>query len=93
MNFATLPPEINSLRMFAGAGVGPMLSAAAAWDDLAEELAAVAESFGEVTSGLSGGAWQGPASVAMAEAATPYVSWLNTVTAQAEQASAQARNV
>ncbi|ORA95717.1 hypothetical protein BST27_26500, partial [Mycobacterium intermedium] len=78
MNFSMLPPEINSLRIFAGAGVEPMLAAASAWSGLAEELAAVAESFGEVTSGLAGGAWQGPASVAMAEAATPYVSWLNT---------------
>ncbi len=31
-----LPPEINSLRMFIGAGTAPMLAAAAAWDRLAE---------------------------------------------------------
>ncbi|WP_415823751.1 PPE domain-containing protein, partial [Mycobacterium basiliense] len=31
MNFAMLPPEINSLRMFSGAGSAPMLGAAAAW--------------------------------------------------------------
>ncbi|WP_459758247.1 PPE domain-containing protein, partial [Mycobacterium riyadhense] len=30
MNYSVLPPEINSLRMFAGAGSGPMLDAAAA---------------------------------------------------------------
>ncbi|OOK82361.1 PPE family protein [Mycobacterium kansasii] len=39
MNFFVLPPEINSLRMFTGAGSAPMLQAAAAWDGLAEELA------------------------------------------------------
>ena len=33
-----LPPEINSLRMFSGAGSAPMLEAAAAWQGLAEEL-------------------------------------------------------
>ncbi|WP_459797420.1 PPE domain-containing protein, partial [Mycobacterium riyadhense] len=27
MNYSVLPPEINSLRMFAGAGSGPMLDA------------------------------------------------------------------
>jgi PPE-repeat protein len=45
MSFLVLPPEINSLRMFSGAGSGPMLSAAAAWDGLAAELGSAAESF------------------------------------------------
>src|SRR3954463_12307284 len=31
VNFSVLPPEINSLLMFSGAGSGPMLDAAAAW--------------------------------------------------------------
>ncbi|ORB29914.1 PPE domain-containing protein, partial [Mycobacterium persicum] len=31
MNFAVLPPEINSLRMFGGAGSAPMLAAASAF--------------------------------------------------------------
>lgn len=35
VNFSVLPPEINSGRMFFGAGSGPMLAAAAAWDGLA----------------------------------------------------------
>ncbi|WP_152316462.1 PPE domain-containing protein, partial [Mycobacterium tuberculosis] len=28
MNYAVLPPELNSLRMFTGAGSAPMLAAA-----------------------------------------------------------------
>lgn len=52
VNFSVLPPEINSGRMFFGAGSGPMLAAAAAWDGLAAELGLAAESFGLVTSGL-----------------------------------------
>lgn len=55
VNFSVLPPEINSGRMFFGAGSGPMLAAAAAWDGLAAELGLAAESFGLVTSGLAGG--------------------------------------
>lgn len=51
VNFSVLPPEINSGRMFFGAGSGPMLAAAAAWDGLAAELGLAAESFGLVTSG------------------------------------------
>ena len=76
MNFLVLPPEINSARMYLGAGPGPMLAAAAAWDGLAGELGSAASSFGSVTSGLAGAAWQGPAAVAMAGAAAPYVGWL-----------------
>ncbi len=59
MNFSVLPPEINSLRIFAGTGSGPMLAAAAAWDGLADELSTAAAAFSSVTSGLTGGSWQG----------------------------------
>jgi PPE-repeat protein len=54
MSFMVLPPEINSLLMFSGAGSAPMLEAAAAWDGLASELGSAASSFGSVTSGLAG---------------------------------------
>ena len=77
MTFVVLPPEINSGRMFAGAGSGPMLAAAAAWDGLASELGSAAASFKSVTSGLVQGAWQGAAATAMAGAAAPYAGWLS----------------
>ncbi len=32
MNFMVLPPEVNSARIYAGAGPAPMLAAAVAWD-------------------------------------------------------------
>lgn len=57
MSFAVLPPEINSLRLFTGAGPGPMLEAATAWDGLAAELSSAAQSFTSVTAGLVGQAW------------------------------------
>ncbi|WP_252256202.1 PPE family protein, partial [Mycobacterium tuberculosis] len=91
VGFAWLPPETNSLRMYLGAGSRPLLAAAGAWDGLAEELHAAASSFGSVTSELAGGAWQGPASAAMANAAGPYASWLTAAGAQAELAARQAR--
>lgn len=59
-HFSVLPPEINSLRMYLGAGSAPMLQAAAAWDGLAAELGTAASSFSSVTTGLTGQAWQGP---------------------------------
>jgi PPE-repeat protein len=91
MNFAVLPPEMNSARMFAGAGQGPMLAAAAAWDGLAEELHAAAGSFAAVISELADEVWRGPAALAMTRAVGPYVTWLSTAAGQAERAAAQAR--
>nr|WP_305016951.1 PPE domain-containing protein [Mycobacterium tuberculosis] len=58
--------------MYSGAGSSPLLAAAAAWDGLAEELGSAAVSFGQVTSGLTAGVWQGAAAAAMAAAAAPY---------------------
>ncbi|MBS2079620.1 PPE domain-containing protein, partial [Mycobacterium tuberculosis] len=34
MDFAALPPEINSARIYAGPGPGSMLAAASAWEGL-----------------------------------------------------------
>src|SRR6202044_532584 len=45
MDFATLPPEVNSARMYAGPGPGPMLAAASGWDGLAAELQSTAASY------------------------------------------------
>ncbi|WP_205876881.1 PPE family protein [Mycobacterium camsae] len=90
MSFFTLPPEINSLRMFLGAGSAPMLQAAAAWDGLAAELGTAAQSFGSVISNLAGQAWQGPAAAAMAAAAAPYAGWLAAAAAQSQGAAGQA---
>jgi PPE-repeat protein len=91
MDFGALPPEINSARMYAGPGSAPMLTAAAAWDGLAEDLYSTAASYGAVSSGLTSDAWLGPSSVSMAAAAARYVAWLTGTAGQAEQAANQAR--
>jgi PPE-repeat protein len=91
MDFALLPPEINSARMYDGAGSGPMLAAAAAWDGLAFELHSAATSYGSVVSGLSAGPWLGAASAAMTAAAAPYVAWMQSTASQAEQTAIQAK--
>jgi PPE-repeat protein len=92
MDFGNVPPEINSARMYAGAGVGPMLAAAEAWDSLAVELHSVANSYQSVVSGLTAGPWQGPASESMSAAAASYAAWLRTTAAQAEETGAQAKS-
>src|SRR6202522_1253916 len=91
MNFSVLAPEINSARMFAGAGSAPILTAATAWDGLASELGSAASSFSSVTSGLSSQAWQGAASAAMTAAAAPYAGWLSAAAARATDSAGQAR--
>lgn len=91
LDFSWLPPEINSARMYGGAGAGPLFVAATAWDGLAADLSASASSFGSVISALTSGPWSGPASDAMAGAAAPYLAWLAGSAAQAEVAGAQAR--
>lgn len=91
MGFGFLPPEVNSGLMYAGAGAGPMLAAAVAWDSLAAELHATSAGYASVVSGLTSEGWLGPASAAMAAAATPYMSWMSSTAAQAEQTAGQAR--
>src|SRR5579875_2218903 len=91
VDFGSLPPEVNSARMYAGPGAGPMLAAAVAWDGLAADLYSSAASYQSVVSGLTGAAWQGPASVSMAAAAAPYVAWISATAAQCEQVANQAR--
>ena len=91
MDFAALPPEVNSGLMYAGPGSGPMIAAAASWDQLATEVSSAASDYGSVVSDLTSGPWRGPASASMAAAAAPYVSWMSATGAQAEQAAGQAK--
>ncbi len=90
MDFGALPPEINSARMYAGPGSAPLVQAARAWGRLANELNATAASYSSVIAGLGAADWQGPSALSMAAAAAPYVAWMRSTAAQAEQAAAQA---
>jgi PPE-repeat protein len=90
IDLGALPPEINSARMYAGPGPGPMLAAAAAWDGLAAQLHSTAAAYSSVISNLAA-SWQGPSSAAMAGAAATYAAWISATAAQAEQTAAQAR--
>jgi PPE-repeat protein len=89
-DYVLLPPETNSARIYLGPRSGSMWAAAAAWDVLASELSSAAGSFQSAVLVL-GGSWQGPSAVAMAAAAVPYVLWLSSASAQAEQAALEAR--
>ncbi|MEY8016096.1 PPE family protein [Mycobacterium servetii] len=90
LDFATLPPEINSARMYSGPGSASISVAAAAWNRIATEMRSTAAAYSAVVTGLTDEAWLGPSSGLMAAAAEPYVDWLAIAAAQAEQASASA---
>jgi PPE-repeat protein len=76
--------------MYAGAGAGPMMAAAAAWNNLAAELSTTAASSESVISELTGSEWLGPSSAAMATATAPYVAWMQNTATQLQQAASQA---
>ncbi|BBY08720.1 PPE family protein [Mycobacterium noviomagense] len=91
MDLGALPPETNSGHLYAGPGSDPMLAAAEAWNRLAEDLYAAAAGYGWVVCGLTSEGWLGSASLGMAAAVAPYVTWMRTTAALAEQAAGQAR--
>jgi PPE-repeat protein len=89
VDFGALPPEINSGRMYAGAGSGSLVAAAASWEGLASQLGSAATSYRAVVSDLTAGPWVGPSSLSMAAAAAPYAAWMSTTAAAAEQTASQ----
>jgi PPE-repeat protein len=89
MDFGALPPEINSGRMYSGPGSAPMRAASAAWNLLAAELESSATQY-QSTIDVLDDEWLGPTSATMAAAVDPYITWMSSTGAQAEQTAAQA---
>ena len=91
LDFGLLPPEVNSGRLYSGPGPGPLLAASEAWDGLAAELGFAASGYGSALAELTSNQWVGPTSVAMMSAITPYIDWMSTTAAQAEETANHAR--
>ncbi len=90
MDFGALPPEINSGRMYSGPGSAPLRAASAAWNLLAAELESAANQYQSTIDVLADDEWRGPTSATMAAAVDPYITWMTTTGAQAEQTASQA---
>ncbi|MGD1281973.1 PPE family protein [Mycobacterium seoulense] len=88
MDFGTLPPEVNTARMYSGPGAGPLLTAAATWQRLADHLRDAATNY-LILAGLLDGL-RGPAAVQLDDSTAPYVRWLHATAALAEQTAARA---
>ena len=91
MSFSLIPPEINSALMYSGAGSGPLLEAATAWDELAADLEATATQYQTAVTNLTTETWLGPSSAHMAASAEPYIAWMQSTAAEAAQTGAQAK--
>jgi PPE-repeat protein len=91
IDFGALPPEINSTKIFTGPGPSSLMTAASAWNQLAAELNSAALGYERTIAALSSEDWLGSASTAMADAAAPYVAWMNNTASEAELAASQAR--
>ncbi|WP_308012938.1 PPE family protein [Mycobacterium intracellulare] len=91
LDYGAFPPEFNSARIYSGPGSGSLVSAASAWSALAAELNSAALSYEKVVTALSSEEWLGAASATMAQAVQPYIAWMTSAAAQAEEAATQAR--
>ncbi|OBI02312.1 PPE family protein [Mycobacterium scrofulaceum] len=90
LDFAAVPPEITSSLMYAGAGAGPLMAAAASYANLAAEISATATQWESIISLLTTENWTGGGSAAAAAAAQPIITYLTETATTLEQASAQA---
>ena len=88
MDFATLPPELNSGMMYSGPGAGSMMRAAMAWVMLAARLSAAATYYRAVTAKLTAGR-RCQAAAELTEAAAPYLDWLDAVAGESAVAATQ----
>lgn len=91
MDYLVLPPEINSARMYSGAGSGPLLTAAASWDALAAGLEEAVQQLQSLTSGLAE-VWRGPTADMSTAAFTAYSMGLTDLSSRAAVTSAQIRS-
>ncbi|MGB6205117.1 MAG: PPE family protein, partial [Mycolicibacter algericus] len=90
MDYATLPPEVNSGRLYAGPGSTPMMAVASAWRGLAAEISSALTSYETTLTQLVDEAWMGPASVSMTAATKPFLAWMTDTLAKAEDTASRA---
>lgn len=92
MDFGILPPEIISALIHSGPGAWSLIEAAGFWQELSAELEQSASSYTAELSWLST-TWHGPSSMAMAQAAEPYLAWLRLTAQQCQQTAASVEAV
>ncbi len=89
IDFGATPPEVTSAMMYTGPGSSTMMASASAWSAVAAELASTAQGYDKVVTQLASEEWLGLSSASMAAAVQPYVAWMTSTGAQAEQTATQ----
>ena len=89
LDFAAIPPEINSALMYSGAGSGPLM-AAARLEQPGRGIEHHGDLLGVDHHHLTTEQWRVPGRRRAAAAAAPYVAWLGTTAAALEHAGVQA---
>jgi len=89
IDFGAVPPELTSGMMYSGPGSLSLTTAAASWNSMAAELNAAAVGYEHVVTELASDGWMGVSAAQMAAAVEPYVEWMSTTGAQAEQTASQ----
>lgn len=84
-----MPPEVNTGRLIAGSGAEPYLQAAAGWQAVAVEFTAAMAALRTQIAVISA-SWQGMAATQAQAAFEPYMTWMSTIIAMAEQRSTAA---
>ncbi|WP_267878331.1 PPE family protein [Mycolicibacter heraklionensis] len=84
-----MPPETHSAMLATGPGPGPMLAAAAQWQQLSGIYDDTAAELTQVLAAVQTGHWQGPSATAYLSAHTPYLNWLEQAAANAAATAAQ----
>ncbi len=89
MDFAMLPPEVNSGRLYGGPGPASLAGAVAPWDRLAAQLRTAAAGCHAVASTLLARS-QGPAARQTAASVAAHAEWLRTTATLCAEAAAHA---
>ncbi|WP_409435478.1 PPE family protein [Mycobacterium sp. SMC-14] len=84
-----MSPETHSAMLATGPGPGPMLAAAAQWQQLSGIYDDTAAELTQVLAAVQTGHWQGPSATAYLSAHTPYLTWLEQAAADAAATAAQ----